>query len=213
MKYYLDITLLPDAEANLGFLWQKVYQQLHLALVEMKTTDNKSKIAVSFPQYANNKLSKEGKDNFPLGDKVRLFAATQEQLQQLDMAKWLSRLTDYTHATSIKEVPVSADKFVYFKRKQFDSNVERLARRRAKRKNESFEQALQYFNNFKDQQSKLPFVNMMSLSSNKNLNFSEIKKFRLFIEIEIAKELSVGDFNCYGLSSRELSKQATVPWF
>ena len=213
MKYYQDISLLPDAEVNLGFLWQKVYQQLHLALVEIKTVDNKSEIAISLPEYCDKQPAKNETDKFPLGNKLRLFAVTQEQLQQLDVAKWLNRLTDYTHVTSIKEVPLSADKFVYFKRKQFDTNVDRLARRRAKRKGESFEQALKYYTNFKDQKTRLPFVNMLSLSSNKNLIFSEKKKFRLFIEREIVDQESVGEFSCYGLSSRELSKQATVPLF
>ncbi|MBL1422430.1 MAG: type I-F CRISPR-associated endoribonuclease Cas6/Csy4, partial [Alphaproteobacteria bacterium] len=44
MKYYLDITILPDEEANLGFLWHKVYQQIHIALVENKIADNQSAI-------------------------------------------------------------------------------------------------------------------------------------------------------------------------
>jgi len=61
MKYYLDITLLPDAETNLGFLWHKVYQQVHIALVENKVAKNQSEIAVSFPEY--------GSKAFPLGAK------------------------------------------------------------------------------------------------------------------------------------------------
>ena len=193
MKFYLDITLLPNEEANLGFLWQKVYGQLHLALVEQQAANGKSTIAVSFPEYGNK--------DFPLGSKLRLFALTQLQLQQLDMAKWLNRLTDYSHCASIKEVPESASTFVRFKRVQFDTNVERLARRRAKRKGESFEQALKHFNNFKEQESKLPFVNMNSLSKK--------ERFRLFIEKEIVREKVSREFTSYGLSSGG----ATVPEF
>ncbi len=192
MKFYLDITLLPDAEANLGFLWQKVYRQLHLALVEMKSGDGISTIAVSFPKYGDN--------IFPLGNKLRLLASTQTQLHQLDIGKWLNRLTDYSHFTSIKEVPQSVDTFVRFKRVQFDTNVERLARRRAKRKGETFEQALKHFTGFKDKESKLPFVNSISLSKS--------KRFKLFIDKVIAEQAEPGEFTCYGLS-----KQATVPWF
>lgn len=51
MDYYQDITLLPDAEVNLGFLWQKVFQQVHIALVEHKVADNRSAIALSIPKY------------------------------------------------------------------------------------------------------------------------------------------------------------------
>ena len=192
MKYYLDITLLADAEANIGFLWHKVYGQVHIALVEGKNANGNSDIAVSFPEY--------GDKSFPLGNKLRLLASMREQLQQLDIDKWLNRLSDYCHCTSIKEVPQAVSGFMRFKRVQFDTNVERLARRRAKRKGESLEQAMQHFTGFKDQESKLPYINMISLSKN--------KRFRLFIEKEEENGEKMGEFNCYGLS-----KTATVPWF
>jgi CRISPR-associated endonuclease Csy4 len=194
MKYYLDITLLPDAEANLGFLWQKVYQQVHLALVENKIAENESAIGISFPKYKES--------DFPLGDKLRLFSETQEQFKQLELKKWFNRLTDYTHCTSIKEVPKSINQFACFQRKQFDTNIARLARRRAKRKGESFEQSLKYLDGFVDKETKLPFINVKSLSGK--------SQFRMFIKQEMMdREQSV--FNCYGLSSQ--SKPATVPWF
>ncbi len=196
MKYYLDITLLPDAEANLGFLWQKVYQQIHIALAENKTANGNSTIAVSFPEY--------GSKFFPLGTKLRLFAETQEQFNKLNAPQWLNRLSDYTHCTTIKEVPPSVDKFVCFKRKQFDTNIERLARRRAKRKSETLEEAMAHYVGFKDEESKLPFINMESLS--------EKKKFRLFIQQEIVAEAVVGEFNCYGFSFANAERRATVPW-
>lgn len=191
MNFYLDITLLPDVEANIGFVWQKVYGQLHLALVEQRIEGDHSAIAVSFPEY--------GDKAFPLGSKLRLFAKTSEQLQQLNLAKWLNRLTDYTHCTSIKEVPL-VNQYACFKRMQFGSNIERLARRRVKRKGESLEEALMHYSGFKEQQSKLPFVNMQSLSKD--------CRFCLFIEQEIVEQEEEGLFSCYGLS-----KTATVPWF
>jgi len=192
MEYYIDITLLPDAEANLGFLWQKVYQQLHLALVENKTPDNYSEIAVSFPGY--------GSKPFPLSDKLRLFASSEEQLLLLDMAQWLNHLQDYTHFKSIKEVPASVNQFAQFKRKQFDSNSERLARRRVKRKGESLEQALKYYESFIEKETKLPFLMMKSLTKQ--------EFFKLFIEREVGDVAVKGRFNCYGLS-----QTATVPFF
>ncbi len=192
MKYYLDITLLPDAEANLGFLWQKVYQQVHLALVENKIAINQSAIAVSFPKYSDKE--------FPLGNKLRLFAETQEQFKQLDMGKWLHRLADYTHCTSVKEVPSTIDQFAQFKRKQFEVNAERLARRRVKRKGESLEQALNHFENFAGEETNLPFLNMKSLTSEDS--------FKLFIGREILDKAGNGKFGCYGLS-----KGGGVPWF
>lgn len=199
MKYYLDITLLPDAEANLGFLWQKVYQQIHIALVENKTSDNRSDIAVSMPEY--------GAKEFPLGTKLRLLSSSVVKLQRLDAQKWLSRLTDYTHCTSIKEVPSPVTQFVYFKRKQVNSNIERLARRRMRRKDETLEQAIAYFSGFEEQQTKLPFLNVKSLSGG--------GQFKLFIEREIVNEPteSGSKFNCYGLSERVADKQVAIPYF
>jgi len=191
MNFYLDITLLPDAEANIGFIWQKVYGQLHLALVGQQTEKGYSRIGVSFPEYSVNA--------FPLGRKLRLFSKTSEQLQELNLAKWLNRLTDYTHCSSIKEVP-PVKQYACFKRVQFDSNIERLARRRVKRKGESLEEALMHYSGFKEQQSKLPFVNMQSTSKG--------GRFRLFVEQEAVDQEKEGLFSCYGLS-----KTATVPWF
>jgi CRISPR-associated endonuclease Csy4 len=205
MKYYQDIALLPDAEANLGFIWQKVYQQLHLALVTRQICSGKSAIAISIPEYNDT--------FFPLGSKLRLFAETQEQLNHLDMAKWLNRLTDYTHHKPIKAVPANITKYACFKRKQFDTNLHRLSRRRAKRKGQSLEQAIEHFSGFKDHETKLPFVNMVSLSTDSIDDFSKKKKFRLFIEKEMVDKHSIGQFSCYGLSSRVTGKHATVPWF
>ncbi|NRB23692.1 type I-F CRISPR-associated endoribonuclease Cas6/Csy4 [Shewanella sp.] len=192
MKYYLDITLLPDAEANLGFLWQKVYQQIHLALAEHKTADNTSAVAVSFPEFSQ--------DKYPLGSKLRLFAASESALQALDIPQWLQRLTDYCHCTSIKAVPSAVTQYAVFNRVQFDTNIERMARRRAKRKDETLEQALEYFKGFTDQASELPFINMKSLSRQ---HF-----FRLFLQKKSVSAAVTGSFNTYGLS-----KTATVPWF
>jgi len=202
MKYYLDITLLPDAEANLGFLWQKVYQQIHIALAENKIAENQSAIAVSFPKY--------GDKDFPLGDKLRLLANQQTQLEQLEIGKWLNRLTDYTHVTSIKSVPSSVTEYACFKRKQFKSNLLKEAKRRAKYKGETLEDALAHFQSYQ-KKSPFPFINMISLSTEQE-GVSN-KNFKLFIEKESFDKHVEGSFNCYGLSYRELTKLGTVPWF
>lgn len=202
MKYYQDITLIPDAEVSIGFLWQKVYQQIHLALVENKTAENQSAVAVSFPGY--------GDKEFPLGNKLRLFSESQDELEKLDIAKWLNRLADYTHCTSVKEVPLTVGQFVGFKRKQFKSNLLKEAKRRAKHKGESIEKALSHFQNYETKTS-LPFINFESLSSHKES--VDKKRFKLFIEQEIVEKSVMGDFNCYGLGKGQTGKTATVPWF
>lgn len=196
MQHYLDITLLPDDGIGHYFLWGKLYQQLHLALVE----HNQSKdgdIGISFPQYSIQPPN--------LGLKFRLFAPTESELVMLNIAKWLSRFADYCHISSIKTVPEHTQ-FVLFSRKHCQTNPERLARRRAKRKSETFEQAMQHFAGFKDDSSTLPFIAMESLSSADTSGSAN--KFRLIIEQKILPEHQPGNFNCYGLS-----KGATVPWF
>tara|TARA_R110001583_G_C5665439_1_gene410073 strand:+ start:6851 stop:7447 length:597 start_codon:yes stop_codon:yes gene_type:complete len=198
MKYYLDITLLPDAEADLGFLWQKLYQQVHIALAENKIAENTSAIALTFPQYSLSK-NKEGK--FPLGNKLRLFAPTQKQLDKLDIENWLKRFSDHTHITSVKIVPDAVNEFACVKRKQCKTNLSRLARRRAKRKGETFDIALQHYASFNDEETDLPFINVNSMQTK--------QQFRLFISQVKVNEVSSGEFNCYGLSK----DKATVPWF
>jgi len=198
MKYYLDITLLPDTEITLGFIWFKVYQQVHIALAENKIAENSSAIALAFPEYS---LTGNKAGEFPLGNKLRIFAPSQALLDKLAINTWLKRFSDHTHITAVKEVTDNVIEFVCVKRKQFKTNLSRLARRRAKRKGETFEQALQHYASFNDEQTKLPFININSLKT--------AQQFRLFIEQTKVDKMIAGEFNCYGLSK----EQATVPWF
>ena len=183
MNYYLDITLLPDAEANLGFLWHKVYQQIHLMLVENKVSEKDSAIGLSFPKY--------GSKDFPLGDKLRLFAKSEQELTNLNINQWLGRLADYVHIKALKAVPSDVNEFVYFKRKQFKSpdklrkNVDLRAAAIATKNGfdiaEVKTRLLASIDNL-ELQSTLPFINLRSLSTDKALSPAEHKKFLLFIE-------------------------------
>jgi len=199
MKYYLDITLLPGSEITLGFIWFKVYQQVHIALAENKIGNNLSAIGLSFPGYFEKDKA------FPLGNKLRLFSPTVDLLDKLSITTWLKYFVDHTHVTSIRGVPESVTQYACFSRKQFITNISRLARRRAKRHEESFEQALQHYVNFEDEQTKLPFINVKSLTKD--------EQFKLFIDCELGKHAKGVSFTCYGFSEREKDKQATVPWF
>lgn len=192
MRNYVEFTLLPNDEIPLYFLWEKLYQQLHLALVEIKDPNNKVSLGVSFPNYDAG-LNQ-------LGCKLRLFAPSSAGLEAVNINQWLSRLSDYVQITSIRNIPEKVDGNVFFKRNQPKSNNARLARRKAKRKNISIEQALIHFENRAEQTTKLPFINMKSHSSN--------TKFRLFIEKSGSENQVAGSFNSYGLS-----KTATVPCF
>lgn len=227
MKYYLDITLLPDAEANLGFLWHKVYHQIHIALADngflsdelIKARNGeqvplkKSHIALSFPEYKSKTL----------GSVLRLFADTKEQLEALQVKTLLNRFTDYTHCKLIQQVDeTKIKKYVCFKRKQFKSprriakDIERRAIYLANKLGENIdevtlrlvEQAKGY-----DDRSTLPFINLISLSSKPDVPLPDKDRFLLFIEMQNMEAEIKGDFTCYGLSGREQGKQATVPWF
>ncbi|WP_431064459.1 type I-F CRISPR-associated endoribonuclease Cas6/Csy4 [Methylotuvimicrobium sp.] len=186
MKYYLDITLIPNDEVPLYFIWEKLYQQLHLALVE-RLEDGKSKVGVSFPKY-----NQEGRS---LCNKLRLLAFDKSDLETLNLDKYFDRLSDYAHRTSIKEVP--ADKitgYAFFKREQVKSNHERLARRRANKMDISGEQALAFFAEKEERRSQLPFI---FLNSQTNGN-----RYPLFIAMEETDEApSSVAFSSYGLSS------------
>jgi CRISPR-associated endonuclease Csy4 len=216
MKYYLDITLLPDAETNLGFLWYKVYQQIHIMLVEHKVSEKDSAIALSFPKY--------GCKEFPLGDKLRLFAETKIQLENLKIMNWLNRLNDYVHIKAIKSVPDNITEHVYFKRKNFkspeklrqkiDSRAMAIAKKNGFDVDEVKRRLLASIDNL-DTESKLPFINLRSLSTDKGVNPVDREKFLLFIECQKADKQSENKllFNCYGLSRRNTDTEVTVPWF
>ncbi|NOU50452.1 type I-F CRISPR-associated endoribonuclease Cas6/Csy4 [Pseudoalteromonas sp. JBTF-M23] len=216
MNYYLDITLLPDAEANLGFLWHKVYQQIHLLLVEHKVAEQDSVIAVSFPQY--------GDKQFPLGNKLRLLADSEQQLANLKVTQWLSRLSDYVHIKAIKTVPSNVTEYAYFKRWRFkspdklrqevDARAQTIAAKNGFEVEEVKARLLTSIDNLK-QQSKLPFINLRSLSTDSMLSPAERSKFLLFIECQKTTEPTDNKalFTCYGLSRRSAAQQAAVPWF
>ncbi|ELO6155969.1 type I-F CRISPR-associated endoribonuclease Cas6/Csy4 [Escherichia coli] len=197
MKYYQEITLIDQAEISSYFIWSKLYTQLHIALAEIKDTNNKVDLGVSFPQYLFEKNDKNSKVN--LGKKLRLFAQNEADLKKLDLKKWLDRLTDYVHITSIREVPENIKGYAIYKRKQVKTNAERLARHRVKRGDIGFDEALARYSNVVTT-TDLPFIQMKSLTSD--------QVFKLFIEKKNAEQSESQVFSTYGLSS-----ESSVPEF
>lgn len=191
MNYYIDIKLLGDTEVSLGFIWQKVYTQIHLALVENKDSEGMCRIGSAFPYY---------RSVFPLGDTLRLFSATKEELELFKIEEQLKKFSEYVIINEIKEVPAEIKGNATFSRKQFKSNPIRLARRYAKRHNKTLEEALSIYSDMSAKQTKLPFVMMNSLSSKHQM--------KLFIEQSIKDEPIKGLYSTYGLSST-----TTVPLF
>lgn len=192
MHYFQDITLLPDAEISPYFLWHKVFQQIHLALAENKNANSQSLIGVDFPGYNT--------DNNSLGIKLRLIAENEDQLKQMQCEKWLNPFKDYAHIRSIRAVPDKITGYACFKNVKPKSNKEKLARRWAKRKGQSLQEALAHYEDFIEQRSNLPYINMTSRTNG--------QRFRLFIEKQEMREPRPGYFSCYGLSNR-----TTVPLF
>ncbi|MDY0276426.1 MAG: type I-F CRISPR-associated endoribonuclease Cas6/Csy4 [Desulfomicrobium sp.] len=193
MKYYIEITLIPSIDIPVYFLWEKIYQQIHLALVEAQDKEGKVKIGVSFPEY--------NAEQHKLGRKLRLFASLANDLKDLTIDKWLSRLMDYVHITTIRGVPEGAQTYGFFKRIQTKSSNARLARRKARRENITVEQALLSMNNHKEQFSNVPYIQMKSQTTG--------QRYRLMIGYEeTEKKSSMKDFTTYGLSSK-----SSVPIF
>lgn len=204
MDYYQEITLIDQAEISPYFLWSKIYMQLHFALVEMKDQYNQVPIGISFPDYVyetkENKRSKVG-----LGGKLRIFSISEIDLQKLDIRKWLDRLLDYTHITSVRPVPEKRiTGYAIYRRKQVKTNPQRLARHRVKRGGIGFDEALARYSNVVTT-TDLPYIQLQSLSTSDE---QDKRCFKLFIEKKSAEKSETQFFSTYGLSS-----QSSVPEF
>lgn len=213
MKFYQELTLLPQEEIQIHFLWSKVFQQIHLGLVEIQDDQGRVPVGVSFPDYV------VGEKYSVLGGRCRLFAQDEATLIRLDAAKCLARLSDYVHCTSILPVPEKLKGHAIYCRESPKTNKERLARRYAKRHGIDFETALncpieltgqamananykRVFRYCEMPQKPIPspFIRMKSLSSDKS--------FCLWIKKTMALERLGGTYSSYGLSAT-----ATVPEF
>lgn len=192
MNVYREITLIPQPDIELNFLWAKVFQQIHLGFVEIKDSNGIVPLGIGLPEYHS--------EYGPLGRKLRIFSLSKEIIAEFDADTRLKRLADYIHLTGIRDVPEKIRNYSRFKRQQPKTNIERLARRRAKRKGISIEQAMSELKDFEDKQVDTPFINMQSLSKK--------KRFRLFILKEVCDTPVYEGFSTYGLSP-----VSTVPEF
>lgn len=207
MKKYVEITLLDDADINLYFLWEKLYAQLHLAFVEAANADGLVSVGVSFPKY------QDGHKPW-LGDKIRIFAESEDVLESLNLEKWLDRLMDYIHVKKVKDVPDNVDGYAFFKRFNDKSNQDKLARRRAKNLDIPLEEARAFFAEQESRRlptrklERFPYVSMLSLTSNSKFPMTIVRE-------EAMGEAFGGGFSTYGLSIRrkETSGDSAVPLF
>lgn len=185
--HYIDLTVVPDPESGTPQLLGALYDRLHLSLVQQQL-DN---IGVSFPEYSLNPRS--------LGAKLRLHASD-SALQQMFSNDWLKGMRDHVRMTDIAPAPTDAPHRTV-QRKQFKTNVERLRRRRMKRKGETTEQAQQAIPYTVERTPNLPYLHIHSHSTT--------QPFCLFIALGPLGPTAVpGNFNRYGLGGT-----TTVPWF
>ena len=215
MNYYQDLTLIDNTEISLGFIWQKVFQQIHIALVEngyeyarresdgSEITLRASKVAVSFPCY--------GDKTYPLGNKLRLLAQEKVFLERLDIEKWLIKLQDYVQVHSPEAVP-SLVSYVGFRQNRVkgEKRLEQSLQKKAKHLSDKFD--LDFDGTLRElkkkhafNEEKLPYIQVESQSS---ATGNRKPRFKLFIEMAEMAESKQGRFDCYGLS-----KTATIPWF
>jgi len=195
MKYYIEMTLLDNPDLNLFSLWSKVFQQIHLGLVEIQDDQGQAPIGLSFPEYVI------GEKYSVLGSKLRLFANDETGLKQFDAVKWLARLSDYVHCTSIRPVPEKLIGYATYQREQPKINTEPLARRYARRHNIDYETALTLYSKRNYQTINSPFIRLKSFSSDNN--------FCIWVKkVPVAAQLSTTHFSTYGLSTI-----STVPEF
>lgn len=193
MKYYQELTILPSYDITSYVIWGKVYQQLHLGFVSELNSDGNIKIGVSFPEYR----IENGKGI--LGNKLRVFADSESELEKLTINKLLLRLVDYIHLTRIREVPKKIKGYAVYSRFHRENSQEQKSRRFAKRHNISYEEALKNFSAY-SLYCKWPYIQMQSLT-NRQL-------FKLFIKKEVVEEAMSDSFGSYGLST-----ESTVPEF
>ncbi|WP_130803132.1 type I-F CRISPR-associated endoribonuclease Cas6/Csy4 [Acinetobacter ihumii] len=203
MQYYIELTLLPNEDTSAYFLWSKVYTQLHIAFVEHIDEQEKIPFGVSFPQYRINQQKKLGF----LGTKMRIFANTEDQLQQLHLDKWLERLIDYVHVTRPREVPQDKiTEYAHYYRVNPKMSLDERVAHQAKRRNISLDEAKQHFKEYVEQPIFEPYISLKSLSAKREENID--RPYRLYIGKSVADEAKDGKFGTYGLS-----RTATVPEF
>jgi len=185
--HYIDLTVIPDEETSSPQLMSALYEKLHLALVNEQTDS----IGVSFPNY--RRIAKT------LGAVLRLHGS-EEVLNDLMSADWLKGMRDYVKVAAIAPVPADSEHRTVY-RQQFKTNVDRLRRRRMKRKGETVEEVIKAIPDEAARRPDLPYVWMRSQSTK--------QRFCLFIGMGPPRKTPVsGCFSCYGLSS-----ETTIPWF
>jgi CRISPR-associated endonuclease Csy4 len=188
-------------------------------LVEQQNPDKTVNFGVSFPEYKYEE--RDGKEFAGLGAKLRIFAPTKQELERLDINKWLARLIDYVHIKSIQIVPSDPSCYLLVKRYRPDINLERLTRRFKQRESKRLGKELSFDEAKAMQQQRFITQNNISLQQAEKLyqqpkvksfpfirlkSSSTLQSFSLQLDQQSVNQPVAGVFNTYGLSAN-----ATVP--
>lgn len=186
--HYVDLTVMPDAETGVPVLLGTLYDKLHRALVRQRLDS----LGVSFPQYSVIPRN--------LGNTLRLHGSEAVLRAFLD-GNWLHGMRDHVRVAEVAATPADA-LYRSVRRRQFKTNVERLRRRRMRRKGETVEQVILAIPDTAVKPPNLPYAHLRSLSTG--------QPFCLFIAMGPLHSVATpGVFNTYGLAESD----ATVPWF
>lgn len=126
MNYYQEITLIEQADVGLNYVHSAVYEGIHTALCD-NYQGLKVNIGVSFPMYEYAEKADKGQ----LGNKMRLFAKTKQELALLDIPAVLDTYADYIHITSIKEVGSKATHYEVYSRYRHRGHYKKAKRLQA----------------------------------------------------------------------------------
>ena len=186
-SHYVDLRARPDPESGPSQILGILYDRLHLALVQHSIET----IGVSFPDYSTQPRS--------LGTVLRLHG-DETVLSGLLGTEWMKGVRDHIQHSPILAAPENAlHRTVH--RRQFKTNVDRLRRRRMKRKGETEQQAAAAIPEAVERQPHLPYLHLRSRSTG--------QPFCLFIALgELSQAPVPGPYNSHGLS-----QTTTVPWF
>ncbi|WP_435980588.1 type I-F CRISPR-associated endoribonuclease Cas6/Csy4 [Psychrobacter sp. DM4] len=196
LTHYQEITIIPDPEIAPYFIWSKLFTQLHIALAEARNVHSIKSIGVSFPDYHFDEKGKSSK----LGLKLRVLAISQQDLETLNLDKWLERLTDYVHVKRIAEVGDKAKGHVIVRRYRH-KNVLKQAEAFAEYKGITLDAALIHCAKHKQDNKPYPYISLRSISNN--------QPYALSIIQEMVDDETQGSFNSYGINNAV--DEVTVP--
>lgn len=193
MKVYYELTMIDNNEIPQSDIMNVIFAKIHIAIVNAKNKYH-TQYAISFPRYNDKNI----------GNKIRIFANTKDELQLLNINFFLNRMKDYVHISSIKNIPDNT-KYAIYSIVHKDGSKLCLAKRYAKRHNITINEALKRYDLFKQRDINYRFIILKSRSTK--------QRFSLFIKKTFIKEKMNEFNNKFIFNSYGCSKLSAVPEF